>query len=38
VYLFKYLDKVRIHVLAVLDAGEERGKQKMYDTPNYPVI
>lgn len=37
-YLFKNLNKERIHVLAVLDAGEEREKQKMYDTPNYPVI
>lgn len=37
-YLFKNLNKDRIHVLAVLDAGEERAKQKMYDTPAYPVV
>lgn len=37
-YMFKNLNKGRIHVLAVLDAGEERAKQKMYDTHAYPVI
>jgi len=37
-YLFKNFNMDRIHVLAVLDAGEEREKQKMYDTPAYPVI
>ena len=37
-YLFKNLNKDRIHVLAVLDAGDEREKQEMYDTPAYPVV
>jgi len=37
-YLFKNLNKDRMHVLAVLDAGEERSKQEMYDTPSYPVV
>ena len=37
-YCFNNLNTDKIHVLALLDAGEERAKQKMYDTPNYPMI
>lgn len=36
-YLFKNLNKDKIHVIATLDAGKERGRQKMYDTPNYAI-
>jgi hypothetical protein len=37
-YLFNNLNTEKIHVLALLDPGEERKKQEKYDIPNYPVI
>jgi len=37
-YTFKNLNTDSIHVLALLDPGEERAKQKMYDVPPYPII
>lgn len=37
-YIMKNLNKEKMHVLALLDPGEERNKQKMYDRPSYPII
>lgn len=37
-YIMKNLNKEKIHVLALLDPGEERSKQKMYNVPSYPII
>jgi type 1 glutamine amidotransferase len=37
-YLFANLQKDSIHVLALLDPADERGKQEMYDIPAYPMI
>jgi len=37
-YTFRSLDKDNMHVLAVLEAGPERAKQEMYNTPAYPII
>jgi len=37
-YLFGNFNKDTIHVLALLDPGNERTKQKSYNIPNYPVI
>ena len=37
-YMFRNLNKAKIHVIALLDPGTERAKQKRYDVPNYPVI
>lgn len=36
-YTFKKLNP-DMHVIAVADAGEERGKQEMYKGPSYPFI
>lgn len=36
-YLFKNINKENIHVVATLDAGRERERQPMYNTPDYPV-
>jgi len=36
-YTFKKFNP-DMHVIAVLDAGEERGKQEMYKGPSYPFI
>lgn len=36
-YLFSHVDREDMHVLALLDPGDEREKQKMYDLPQYPV-
>lgn len=36
-YVFKNLNKDNIHVIATLDAGTERDRQPMYDTPDYPI-
>ncbi len=37
-YLFTGLQDETMHVLALLDPGEERTKQEKYNIPNYPVI
>jgi type 1 glutamine amidotransferase len=37
-YLFKNFNKETMHVLALLDPGEERAKQEAYNIPSYPVI
>jgi len=37
-YLFSGLQDETMHVLALLDPGEERAKQDKYQVPNYPVI
>lgn len=37
-YLFEDLQAETMHVLALLDPGEERSKQDKYIVPNYPVI
>ena len=37
-YTFCNYNYDKLHVLAVLDPGEERSKQKMYDRPAYPII
>ena len=37
-YLFKNFNKETMHVLALLDPGEERTKQDAYNVPSYPVI
>lgn len=37
-YLFKNFNKDKIRVLALLDPGEERAKQDIYNIPSYPVI
>lgn len=37
-YLFKNMNKDEIHVLALLDPGDEREKQEAYNIPNYPII
>ena len=37
-YVFSNLMKDTMHVIALMDAGTERKKQKMYNTPAYPVI
>lgn len=37
-YAFNNFNKDSIRVLALLDPGAERAKQKMYDVPDYPVI
>jgi type 1 glutamine amidotransferase len=37
-YTFHHLDTKNMHVIALLDPGDERAKQEMYNKPNYPVI
>lgn len=37
-YLFKNYATDAIHVLALLDPGPEREKQKLYDLPAYPIV
>ncbi len=37
-YLFTEFQDETMHVLALLDPGEERTKQEKYVVPNYPVI
>lgn len=37
-YLFKFPNAQSLHVLALLDPGEERQKQEVYDIPSYPII
>lgn len=37
-YMFINLNTTDMHVLALLDPGEERGKQEMYNVPSYPMV
>jgi hypothetical protein len=37
-YTFHHLDLKNMHVLALLDPGDERKNQEMYNKPDYPVI
>lgn len=37
-YVFRNYNKEDIHVLAMLEPGDERTKQDKYNIPNYPVI
>lgn len=37
-YTFRSFDTENLHVLAVLDPGEEAQKQEMYNIPAYPII
>jgi hypothetical protein len=37
-YVFTHLDTKNMHVLAMLDPGDERAKQEQYNIPNYPVV
>lgn len=37
-YQFAQLDKENMHVLALLDPGEERARQEAYNVPSYPII
>lgn len=37
-YMFKNLNKEKIHVLALFDPGETGRRQKMYQVPKYPII
>ena len=37
-YLFKNFNKETMHVLALLDPGDERKKQEAYNVPSYPVM
>ncbi len=37
-YISENLNTKTMHVLALLDPGKERQRQKMYDMPSYPII
>ena len=37
-YVLRKYNTEEIHVLALLDPGDERAKQEKYDLPSYPVI
>lgn len=37
-YTFRKFNKGALRVLALLDCGEERRNQEMYNVPNYPII
>jgi hypothetical protein len=37
-YVFTHLDTKHMHVLAMLDPGDEREKQEKYNLPAYPVV
>lgn len=37
-YLFRKFNEEDLHVLALVDPGEERAKQEVYNIPAYPVI
>jgi len=37
-YLFRKFNEDAIHVLALLDPGEERAKQELYNIPSYPIV
>jgi len=37
-YRFSHMNRDTIRVLALLEVGEERRRQRMYDVPDYPLI
>ena len=37
-YLFKNVAEDKLHVLALMDPGEERAKQEVYDIAPYPIV
>ena len=37
-YLFRLLNTKTMHVIAMLEIGKERDRQKMYNIPDYPMI
>ena len=37
-YVLKNMNKANMHVLAMLELGDERQKQKKYNIPDYPII
>ncbi|NLN92476.1 MAG: ThuA domain-containing protein [Candidatus Hydrogenedens sp.] len=37
-YLFTHLNEAHMHVLALLEIGEERERQDIYNIPDYPII
>ncbi|HOK09178.1 MAG TPA: ThuA domain-containing protein [Candidatus Hydrogenedens sp.] len=37
-YLMKNMNKEIMHVLILLNPGEERKKQEMYNVPSYPIV
>jgi uncharacterized protein len=37
-YLFRLLNTKTMHVIALLEIGKERDRQKMYNIPDYPMI
>lgn len=37
-YLFRHLNEEAMHVLALLEPGDERERQEMYNIPAYPMI
>ncbi len=37
-YRFSHMNRDAIRVLALLEVGEERRRQRMYDVPDYPLI
>ena len=37
-YLYKNVAKDKLHVLALMDPGEERAKQEVYDIAPYPIV
>lgn len=37
-YAFAHLNRDAIHVIAVLQIGDERGRQERYNVPDYPMI
>ncbi len=37
-YLYTHLNREDMHVLVLLEPGDEREKQEMYDIPAYPII
>ena len=37
-YVFQQMNTDAIHVLALLDSGEERAKQRKYDLEPYPIV
>ena len=37
-YVYTHLDTANMHVLAMLDPGDERAKQEQYNIPTYPIV
>lgn len=37
-YVFCNLNKANLHVIALMDPADERGRQEMYNIPAYPVM